>query len=439
VNFSDIKLDPLYGKKNRGGKMKKLLQSKRRGSAITLAVVMVLILLAMGTGLLSMGLNSRTFATRSTSDIKARCAADAGLTMALFSMNKELQVKPWGVNSLPKSIDEKIPYCDATFSYTVTGDLASDYSILSIGRSGLAQRAVSATLELQGLFEYAILTKETLVLKPDTLIDGYNSQDPFDTDVDVDLCTQSTGDSSVILNSGVVVKGDISVGVGGDPETAIKDMGATTGDQYAALVEDPLPLIYPPLLPNMGTSITAASETVTLTPADSGQYTDIIVSSASENGILEISGGNVVLYLKGDVDLGQGCELVIKDGASLTVFIDGDIHCRNGSAINAEFPPEDPKTFQIYGTSETQQTFDIKAKNDWSGTIYAPYADVILYANGDFYGSTVSNNFELKSGGNYHYDEALREVQVGDLGVRFVVKRWYEGSSKSINAVSIAQ
>ena len=47
--------------------MKKLLRKKERGSAIPLAVVAVLILLAMGTGLLSMGFNSRTFATRSTS------------------------------------------------------------------------------------------------------------------------------------------------------------------------------------------------------------------------------------------------------------------------------------------------------------------------------------------------------------------------------------
>ena len=56
--------------------MKKLLKSKRRGSAITLAVVVVVIFLAMGTGLLSMGLNSRTFSLRTTSDITARCAAD---------------------------------------------------------------------------------------------------------------------------------------------------------------------------------------------------------------------------------------------------------------------------------------------------------------------------------------------------------------------------
>ncbi|MHA2316094.1 MAG: DUF7305 domain-containing protein, partial [Candidatus Hermodarchaeia archaeon] len=264
--------------------------------------------------------------------------------------------------------------------------------------------------------------------KPDTLIDGYNSEDQFDTDFDVDISTQSTADSMVILNSGVAVKGDITVGVGGDPDSVIKDQGATTGDRIGGIIEEPLPLIPPPVLPNMGTDITAKGETVILNPGDSGQYNDIIVTKGDNVGVLEISGGDVVLYLTGDIELGESCELVVKDGSSLTIYIDGDIHCHANSAVN---PPEEPSKFQIYGTSEVQQSFDIKAKNDWSGTIYAPNADVILYANGDFYGSTVSNSFELKAGGNYYYDEALRTVSVDDLGVRFVVKRWYEGSIKS--------
>jgi len=84
----------------------------------------------------------------------------------------------------------------------------------------------------------------------------------------------------------------------------------------------------------------------------------------------------------------------------------------------------------LYGTAESTQYFDIKAKSTWSGTIYAPNADIDLYAKGDFYGSVVADNLELKAGGNFHYDEALREVEVEDEGVRFVVERWYEGSPK---------
>ena len=415
--------------------MKKLLQSRKPGSAIPLAVVALLILLAMGTGLLSLGLNSRVFSIRTTSDIMARCAADAGLTMALFRLNeKKQQAGLWDGSTLPQAIDATLPNCDATYSYRITGDLTNCYSVKSVGRANQAERTVYATLGLEGLFEYAILTKERLILKPDTLIDGYNSEDPLDTDFDVEISTQSTADSSVILNSGVTVEGDITVGVGGDPDTVIKDMGAKTGDRIGGIIEEPLPLISPPALPNMGADITAKGETVILNPGDSGQYGDIVVSKGDKAGVLEISGGDVVLYLTGDIDLGESCELVVKDGSSLTIYIDGDIHCRTNSAINAEYPPEEPSKFQIYGTSEVQQSFDIKAKHDWSGTIYAPNADVILYANGDFYGSTVSNSFELKAGGNYYYDEALRTVSVDDLGVSFVIERWYEGSTKSLTS-----
>jgi len=246
----------------------------------------------------------------------------------------------------------------------------------------------------------------------------------------------------VVLNSGITVAGDVIVGVGGDPDTVIKDLGATTGDQLSGTVEDPLPQIIPPALTDMGADITATGETVTIGPADNGQYGNITVAKGTELGVLEIS-GDVVLYITGNIELGESCELVVKENSSLTLYIDGDIHCRTNSAINNETPPEDPMKFQLYGTSETTQFFDIKAKSTWSAVIYAPNADIDLYANGDFYGSVVADNFELKSGGNYHYDEALRDVEVDDEGVRFVVKRWYEGnpnlSISDIKAIPITK
>jgi hypothetical protein len=406
--------------------MKKLLQSKKRGSAIPLAIVVVLILLAMGTGLLKLGLNSRIFSTRTASDIAARCAADAGLAKALFEMNEKLKVGPWFDSTLPQAIDANLPNCNAVFSYSITGDPTSGYIITSVGTAGQAQKTVYATLGLRGLFEHAILTKGTLILKANTVVDGYNSQDPLDTDIEVNIGTQSTLDASIVLNAGVTVEGDVFVGIGGDPNTVIDDKGATTGDRLSGTVEEPLLLITPPALPDMGVDITATGEIVTIGPADNGQYGNIILTKGGTVGVLEISGGDVVLYITGDIDLGESCELVIKDDSSLTIYIDGDIHCRVGSSVNNEYPPENPTKLKLYGTSESTQYFDIKAKSTWSGIIYAPNADVDLYANGDFYGSVVADSFELKAGGNYHYDEALREVQVDDEGARFVVKRWHE-------------
>ena len=158
--------------------MKKLLQSKRRGSAIPLVVVAIIILLAMGVGLLSLGFNGRIYSIRNTSDIAARCAADAGLAMALFEMNEKLKVKPWNDSTLPEAIDVKLPYSDEVCSYKVIGSLVGGYTLQSLGQSGNANRGVSATIRLKSAFDSAILTKNELILKAGTMVEGYNSADP---------------------------------------------------------------------------------------------------------------------------------------------------------------------------------------------------------------------------------------------------------------------
>lgn len=392
-----------------------------------LAMLAIMILLAMGVGLLNMGLTSRTYSARSAADIAARCGADAGLAKALFEMNEKLKTEPWSDGVLPIMINQPLSSCDATFSYEVVPS-AGGYVIGCVGKAGNAERQIYATIELQGLFEHAILTKSSLVLKSGTTVDGYNSDNPFDVDADVDIGTQSTASMSVYLNMGVDVDGSVIVGVGGDPDTVIKDLGATTEGKYAATMNDPLPQITPPSLTVIGSDISAKGETVTLTPTDNGQYTSIsLKKGGGDVGILEVTGGDVVLYITGDIDLGQSCEIVINDDATLTLYVDGDIHCDENSGVNSEAPPEKASTLKLYGTSDSSQDFDIKAKSQWTGVIYAPNADIDLYANGDAYGSVVANTFEFKAGGAYHYDEALRNVETDDEGVRFVVTRWHEG------------
>jgi hypothetical protein len=406
--------------------MNKLLQSKRRGSVLPLTVVAILILLAMGVGLLSLGFNSRVYSVRTASDIAARCAADAGLAMALFEMNQKLLVKPYKEGTLPEAIDASLPYSSQVCSYRVTGDLGGGYVITSVGESGQAQRAVRATIGLQSAFDHAILTKQSLTLKSGTTVDGYNSLDPFDKDVKVDIGSQSGADSSIILNNGTTVNGDVFVA--GNLDSAIKDLGATvTGDKIVSAPE-PLPRVTAPALPGKG-EISAKGATVTITPADSGSYTGIALKADKNPGILVVEGGNVVLHVTGNIGLGNTCEIIIKDNASLTIYADANIQCDNGSGINMLNPPTEAVTFQLYATGQGAQTFDIKAKSQFTGIIYAPDADVDLYANGDAYGSVIARDFEYKAGGNFHYDEALQNKNtVNDEAVQFVVTRWHESA-----------
>jgi Tfp pilus assembly protein PilX len=406
----------------------KTIQFKRPGSALVLVTIAVVLLSLIGVGLLQAGLGSRLLAIQNVHKIKACSAADAGLTMAVYEMNEKLKSKPWNDSSLPVATNVSLPCCDGLCSYTVTGNLGSGYSITSIGESGRAQKTVNTTIELRGLFDNAILTKANLTLKSGTLINGYNSQNPLDTSTDADIGTQSTANSSITLNSGVIVNGDVRVGLGGNPDTAIKDLGATiAGSKYGAPENGPLPEITVPAgLFYMGTAIDAKGSTVTMGPSDSGTYTGINLKSTGLPGVLKIDGGAVDLHITGDIEVGQSCEIVVKDGSSLTLYADGDIHCRESSGINVENPAKEAQTLKLYATGDDAQYFDIKANSEWVGVIYAPNADVDLYANGDVYGSVTANNFSFKAGGNYHYDKALKKVAIDDDGVRFVIKRWKE-------------
>ena len=128
----------------------KKLQLKNNGSALPLAIVAVAILLVLGSTLLSMGLSSRIYSLRTATDITARCAADAGLTRALYEMNQKLKVKPWDDSTLPLEKQISLTNCDANYSYIVTGNLGGGGNSTVLALPVPVQRQVAAVLLYDG-------------------------------------------------------------------------------------------------------------------------------------------------------------------------------------------------------------------------------------------------------------------------------------------------
>ena len=124
---------------------------------MALMVVTLMVLFVTGVGMLSLGLHRRSFGVQTFSGIAARSAADAGLTKAVWEMNEKLKIKPWDDSSQPLATDESIPCCDAVFSYSVTGDKNSDYTIVSVGKYGQETKKVSRKLALETPFDTAII------------------------------------------------------------------------------------------------------------------------------------------------------------------------------------------------------------------------------------------------------------------------------------------
>ncbi len=411
-------------------KARNVKSSNRPGMTLVLMMFAVVLLMTMGVGLMMLDMHVRGTAIRTSNEIASRIAADAGLEKGVNAMNIKLNIKPWKDKDLPSSIGESLPNCSAVFSYTTTKDDAGNYAVTSAGASGQSLKTVRGTLGLSGVFEHAILSRGKVNLKSNTLIDVYNSLDASDTDGNLKVATISAEDDEIDLKLNTTVNGEVVVGVGGDPNTVIKDQGATTGRRYAMSVQPPFPAVVVPPLPDKAKGLVGKKTSLTIGPADSGIYRQIALQgddrSMAESVQLVVTGGDVVLHITGDIELGQGCEIIVRPDATLKLFVDGDIISGNSGGINFDGSPKQPKHVQLYGTGKRPQKFDIKAKNDWSGVVYAPEAEVQINAKGDIYGSFVSNNFEFKSGGDFYYDEALNEAAINDVLVRFVVKRWHE-------------
>ena len=416
-------------------KRKKKISSRKSGSVLVLVLLVVLISFITGTGLLALGTQSRVASINQVQDMMARSAADAGLERAIQEIDNTMTAGTWSDSVTPSISNAALPFSDSIYSVKTAYDTTDGYRITSVGTNRNRTHSINATLRLKSLFEYAILLKETLILKSGTTIDGYDSRDPSITDVGLQIATVSTSPDQIILNMNTTVEGEVLAGVGSDTDAVIKDLGATTEGKFNLVEEPPFPQITAPLLAPMGTGIAVKGATSVITPADSGKYTNIRVEQFSEKikgttytdyGTLEVSGGEVVLHVTGDIWLGQGCEILVKDDSTLILYVDGDITCGNDGGIGYSGSPEDPSHVQLYATGTGEQDFDLKAKDKWSGVVYAPNADITIFAKGDVYGSFIADSLEFKADGNMHYDAALSEVAVDEIGVRFVLNRWNE-------------
>ena len=395
--------------------MKDLLRAKKHGSTLPLVLVAVMILLAMGVGLLDLGMKGRIYSIRTASDIAARCAADAGLTMALYEMNEKLKVKPWNDSSLPEATDQSLPYCDAVFSYTVTGNSSDGYTIESIGTSGNAERKIVCVLKPQGPFEFAVFAEDGAELKNSALVDWFNFGED---DENLKVGTNSIVPGAFSFKNSSTINGDVVVGVGGNPDVVIDDFGATiTGDTRALREANVLPPIsVPQWLDSLPTSGTIQNDTTLI---NSAKYSDIDLKN---NKTLLID-RDIALYITGEIILGNSVEIQIDNDASLILYLGGNFEGKNSSTVNNL--TQEAKKLQMYCLDSCESML-FKNSTDFYGAIYAPNAEVIMDNSANLYGAVVARDFEQRNSGSLNYDASLRDAGVNDEAVHFVVTNWQE-------------
>ena len=397
------------------------IRKREKGFLLPLVVVFLAVSVLMGYGLLSLGFNARIKALRHTEDITAIASAEAGITRAIYLMDEKLKAETVWDNSTLGDLaitDAAIIHSEGSYSFTITGSPFVGFSIESTGSAGIIERTFYSTTMLKSVYDYSIAVKGDITLFSNSLIDGYNSSTGA-TGLSTLVGTNSTNNNSVTIQPGAKIKGDLVVGINGEPNDVVDNRGIVTGSIGDMKQEVPFPEVTPPSLATKGS---ISGPAVISGPVDNGKYKEIRLG---QNDVLEIT-GNVVLHVTEDIRMDQGSEIKIRnDGSSsLTIYIDGDWESKEGSGVNNE--TEVPSNFRLFGTSTTSQSIDLKAKSDFYGSVYAPNASLGIYAGSDIYGSFAGADFEMKSKSTFYYDHALRDTNINSEGMFFRLQRWSE-------------
>ena len=424
-------------------------RANRRGFALPFAAVMVLILSFVGFGILRLGMETRMRAIRTAAEISARAAADAGLTKAVFEMNRNLEVD-WNFNDMVLPAAKVFSTANANYTYTIqeiTND--AEYRVTSVGQSGLASETVSATVVVDGLFNYAACAQGYAIPKqpkppkrdppaPKPLkkggkleITGYDI-DSYSSGAGgysgpMQLRSNNTQKKSVKLREDVVINGDMIVGPGGDPDKVIemKDGASITGEIYPALErQELLPVSVPGYLQvgqlkdyeyDEGKALTGNHKLTSLTiPKDKVQ---------------EIS-GNTEIYVEGDVEVEDGAKLILTAGSSLRLYVGGEkfeVKKKSNGLLNQT---NDPTKLLIFGLDDCRKV-KIETTEAFYGAVYAPFAKVEMKTDADLYGAFAGWDVKLKKkkgeNATFYYDRSLRVgglLATDGLAARFVVRRW---------------
>ena len=301
-------------------------------------------------------------------------------------------------------------------------------------------RMVSVTLSRRSYFANGIVAKNTLRFSGlNTSVDSWNSDPdndaatapvPYSEAVRRDnggIATLAVESSSMLVNQ-AHIWGYVATD-GPEPEVGVQ--GSIRGADTAEGVRiDParvstdfvadLPLVTAPV---DGTLLEKVGDTLgTEGVASKWRVPSITLTG---NKTLTIF-GYVTLILTAStgssLDVTGNASVIIPDGSSLVVYVEGDAKIAGNGLANAN---RRPVSCQFWGTSTSLagQSIQIAGNGALKSVIYAPNADVKINGNGEVMGAVVARDLTFTGNAAFHYDESL--ANFGD-NTPFGINRWRE-------------
>ena len=291
------------------------------------------------------------------------------------------------------------------------------YQIDSIGYSSGAagvQRRIRAMVRLNGsggssTFDCGVFGDDGVILKGQGYIDSYDSsKSPWTAagkEKNGSVATNAKGAGVINLVGQGEIYGNASVGVDGNPATDITVSGQGEITGIKGVISEKKDMT-PKNAPVGGVPLTL-SGTMTV---PGGTYRVSSVNLTGQNVVT--IGGNVTLIVDGTFKTAGQSKLLINEGASLTLYVAGNIDMAGQGIVNQN---QKPDKVLVYGT-ETCTDVKLAGQSVLYAALYTPKAVATFTGQADIFGSVVTKKITVTGQGSIHYDESLKNQGGGGGG-----------------------
>jgi hypothetical protein len=401
----------------------------KKGSALIMAYVVVLILIALGAALAMKSVSESSQMKVAISSMRAFWVAEAGVQRGFWELNYGAGAGTYQGTETGSGDYDVSMNSPSQGNYTITST-ASVPSRTAPANQKLA-RVVTVTVNQVyiPIFRYAAFGKQSLKIgvsgqtdSYDSNLGGYNVGGNKAHNGSVG--TNGTAAGAITLGVSAKVDGNANTGPGGT--IVLGTSASVTGTQSHTSNESYPQVAVPQVMQNLPftSDINLAVSGTGNIPAGDYKYNSINLGISST---LTVS-GNARIYLTNSGDalkIGVSAKLNLNPGASLTIYTQGKTTVDTSGSINNL--SKKPTNFILYSSYTGSNGVNIGVSGGFYGAIYAPATDIKFNVSGDVYGSAIGKTVDDSVSANIHYDEALGRLASASVpSGLYTIKSWSE-------------
>jgi hypothetical protein len=211
-----------------------------------------------------------------------------------------------------------------------------------------------------------------------------------------------TGSGTVTITGGSV--GDLAWN-DNNTETGLNriESGHMATDANLQFDDVAAPFVYGSGSTPVAGAVDGTNYTYVVNAADNTKWNLAAINLTTGKSLI-VTGGDVSLYVNGNVITSGSGFVYIAPGASLKLYVNGTLSVGGTGIMNgAGYASK----LSIYGLGTSTTPWTCNGSSTFIGTVYSPYHSFTLNGTAGAYGAFTANNLTISGGASVHYDESL--------------------------------